>query len=190
MNRYLLLLAITIFGLVLWGCSGADDDDDCSAGDDDATVGDDDTAGDDDSGDDDSGDDDSGDDDSGDDDSGDDDSGDDDDTGPVTISAAVEYSECLGGGNAVPQATLTDQGAGDLLIHLAEWELNCCLEMVVQASLTGSTIEVFLADQGAPCDCYCGFDVDVTIGGLPAGTYQVIVLYGGGPVVDEPLVMS
>ena len=190
MNKMLPLLPITILGLVLWGCPGADDDDDdSSVGDDDTTAGDDDT-GDDDSGDDDTGDDDTGDDDTGDDDTGDDDTGDDDDTGPVTISAAVAYSECLGGGNPTPQTTLTDQGGGDLLIHLAEWELNCCLEMVVQAGLNGTTLEVFLVDQGEPCDCLCGFDVDVTIGGLPAGTYQVIVLYGGGPVVDEAVVMG
>jgi len=190
MNKLYWLIPIVILGLVLWGCPGGDDDDDSSAGDDDTTAGDDDT-GDDDTGDDDTGDDDTGDDDSaaGDDDTGDDDTGD-DDTSPVTLTSSVEYSACLGGGNPVPQTAMTDQGGGDLLIRLTDWELNCCLEMVVEASLDGSTVEVFLVDQGEPCDCVCGFDVDVSIGGLSAGTYTVVVLYGGGPVANEIVEMG
>jgi hypothetical protein len=77
-----------------------------------------------------------------------------------------------------------EQTGDDLLIHLAEWELNCCLEMAVEAILDGDAVKVYLTDHGPPCDCICGFDVDVIVTGLLDGTYDVVVFFDGGAVAN------
>jgi hypothetical protein len=176
------LSLLAAFALLVAGCPGSDDDDDVS--DDDSAAGDDDTAADDD-------DTTADDDDSATTDDDDTVSDDDDDTGTSSVSATVAYSECLGGGQPNPTPTLTDQGGGTLLIHLADWELNCCLEMVVAStSYDGTAVVVTLNDIGEPCDCLCGFDVDVTVEGLPAGEVMVVVQFGGSPVVNESVEMG
>ena len=169
----------------MWGWPAGDDDDDV-ADDDSASTDDDDTTGDDDDttpGDDD---------DSASTDDDDTTADDDDDTvPPPPISASVEYSECLGGGQVNPTVALTDQGGGELQVELDAWELNCCLEMVVaQATYDGSAVLVALQDVGEPCDCICGFDVIVTVEGLPAGEVMVVVQFGGQTVVNEAVEMS
>ena len=176
----LLFSMLSILALFVWGCPSGDDDDSAPGDDDDATQDDDDdSAGDDD---DSAGDDD---DSAGDDD--DDSAGDDDDDStPPQLTSSVEYSECLGGGQPTPTLGLQQDG-DDLLIHLADWELNCCIELAVEAILDGDVVKVYVVDHGEPCECLCGFDVDVTVNGLPAGTYDVAVFFDGGAVASGTL---
>ena len=167
----LLIALLSALALFVWGCPGGgdddDDDDDSAMDDDDATADDDDSgAGDDDDATDD-----------------DDDATDDDDSSPPEITSSVEYSECLGGGQPSPAMTM-EQDGDDLLVHLAGWELNCCLEMAVEAILDGDVVKVYLTDHGPPCDCICGFDVDVTVTGLLDGAYDVVVFFDGGAVAN------
>jgi len=173
---------LSILALFLWGCPGGDDDDSAPGDDDDATQDDDDDSADDD--DDTTGDDD---DSAGDDDDSADD--DDDDMTPPQITSSVEYSECLGGGQPTPTLAM-EQDGDDLLVHLADWELQCCIELAAEAVLDGDAVKIYIVDHGEPCDCLCGFDVDVTVGGLPAGAYDVVVFFDGGAVANGTVEIS
>ena len=170
MKPKILLALLSMLALFVWGCPGGGDDDDDVVDDDSSSDDDDDDSSSDDD----------------DDDSG---SDDDDDSGAVNITSSVEYSECLGGGQPAPTMAMELQG-GALQVHLTEWELNCCVEMAVETVLVEDVIKIFLVDHGEPCDCLCGFDVDVTVDGLPAGTYDVVVIGGGGAVANGAIEIS
>ena len=71
----------------------------------------------------------------------------------------------------IDEQIVLETDGNDLIINWDIAELNCCLETQWEGWLDGNTFHVTMTDIGAPCDCFCPFELTARFGPFQPGEY-------------------